>query len=327
MPISSGIEPESDVRALITGGGGFVGRWLTRALLERGDEVDVTGLHADTPPVSGDGRVPRWTTCDTRDSADVERMVEWSRPDVVFHLAGVSFQPDAERSPAAAYDVNTLGAVRLLTAIQRQRAAGVIDPTILIVGTGMQYGQHPADAMPLDETAEQRPPTAYAASKAAQEIAALQFALSAGLRVVCTRSFNHSGVGHDEAFLIPALVKRVRRLRETNGRVLHLGNDVVRDFLHIDDVVSAYLLLVERGVAGEVYNVASGTGVSARALAETVLLRSAVTADISTEPSLVRATDVPVLIGSPAKLQRDTSWAPRKTHDDIIDDLLNATTD
>jgi GDP-D-mannose dehydratase len=52
-----------------------------------------------------------------------------------------------------------------------------------------------------------------------------------------------------------------------------------------------------------------------------------VTADISTEPSLVRATDVPVLIGSPAKLQRDTGWAPRKTYDDIIDDLLNATTD
>jgi GDP-4-dehydro-6-deoxy-D-mannose reductase len=314
------------VRALITGGRGFVGRWLTRALLERGDDVDLADVSDSTGPKDRESAT-RWMAADMRRDDDVEAMVEWSRPDAVFHLAGVSFQPDADRSPTTAYDVNALAAVRLLAAIARRRAAGVLDPVVLVAGTAMQYGQHAAEEMPLVETATQRPPTVYAASKAAQEIAALQLAMSSGVRVVCTRSFNHSGRGQAEQFLIPSLVARVRRIQRGETRTLQLGNDVIRDFLHVDDAVSAYLHLVDRGRAGEVYNVCSGTGVSARHLAERVLLRTGVAADISTEPSLVRATDVPVLVGSPAKLERDTGWTPRKTHDDIIDDLLHATTD
>lgn len=309
------------MRALVTGGGGFVGRVLTRALVERGDEVDITGIGE---PVSG---VARWFMADARDAAAIDAVVEQSRPDVVFHLAGVSFPPDAEQSPAETYDINTLGAVRLLGAIDRRRNAGVIDPAVVVVGSGVQYGRHEPSEMPLPETAALHPATIYAASKAAQETAALQFALSSGMRVICTRSFNHSGVGNGPQFLLPSLVSRVRRMETGGPNVLALGNDVVRDFLHVDDVVVAYLLLAERGRAGEVYNVCSGVGVSVRELAERVLLRAGIAADISTEPSLVRASDAPVLIGSPAKLTRETGWSPRKTYDDIIDDLLNAETD
>jgi GDP-4-dehydro-6-deoxy-D-mannose reductase len=96
----------------------------------------------------------------------------------------------------------------------------------------------------------------------------------------------------------------------------------MRDYVHVDDVVDAYLSLAERGRPGESYNVASGRGVTARQLATDVLHRAGVRADISTDPALVRATDIPTLIGSPAKLARETGWAPRKTHLDIIDDLL-----
>ena len=106
-----------------------------------------------------------------------------------------------------------------------------------------------------------------------------------------------------------------------------IGNDVIRDYLHVSDVVAAYLALAERGTPGETYNVCSGIGVSVRQLATDVLLRAGMTPDISAEASLSRTTDIPVLIGSPAKLVRDTGWAPRKTHADIIDDLLNASTD
>jgi GDP-4-dehydro-6-deoxy-D-mannose reductase len=127
--------------------------------------------------------------------------------------------------------------------------------------------------------------------------------------------------------LLPSLVARALRVRGGSERRLTLGNDVVRDYLHVSDVVRAYLLLVERGVAGEVYNVSSGRGVSARQLAEDVLLRVGAPVDISTDPALVRAADVAVNIGSPAKLKHDTGWTPLKTHADIIDDLLNAAKD
>jgi GDP-4-dehydro-6-deoxy-D-mannose reductase len=319
------------MRALVTGGAGFVGQWLTRSLLERGDSVDLTGLGVGFAGPSvltpDERRATRWLPADMRSSDDVESVVERSAPDIAFHLAGVSFPPDAERSPTTTYDVNVLGAVRLLGAIQRRVAAGTLNTATLIVGTGMQYGSHAASAMPLRETAEQRPVTTYAASKTAQEFAALQFFRAAGLRVVCTRSFNHSGRGQAGEYLLPSLVARALRIQRGDEKGLSMGNDVVRDYLHVSDVVRAYLLLMERGVAGEVYNVSSGRGVSARQLAEDILLRVGAPVDISTDPALVRASDVAVNIGSPAKLKHDTGWTPLKTLADIIDDLLHAAKD
>jgi GDP-4-dehydro-6-deoxy-D-mannose reductase len=319
------------MRALVTGGGGFVGQWLTRALLERGDSVDVTGLgaaFAGPMVLTAEERgATRWIPADMRDAEQVASAIDRSAPDVVFHLAGVAFPPEAERSPTTTYDVNVLGAVRLLGAIHQRATAGVMSPVTLIVGSGMQYGQHAASAMPLRETAEQRPVTTYAASKAAQEVAALQFFRAFGARVICTRSFNHSGLGHGAEYLLPSLVARANRIRRGAEKRLALGNDAVRDYLHVTDVVSAYLLLAERGVAGEAYNVSSGHGVSARQLAEDVLLRVGAPVDISTDPALVRASDVPVNVGSPAKLKHDTGWTPVKTHADIIDDLLHAAKD
>ena len=181
--------------------------------------------------------------------------------------------------------------------------------------------------MPITESAEQRPASVYGASKAAQEVIALSRHRSTGVRVVCTRSFNHSGVGHGGEYLIPSLVSRARQMQREPDGVFTIGNDVTRDYLHVEDVAAAYIALSERGHPGQVYNVCSGVGVSVSDLARDILLRAGLRPDISTDPSLIRATDIPVLVGSPAKLMRDTGWTPRKTHADIIDDLLNAATD
>jgi GDP-4-dehydro-6-deoxy-D-mannose reductase len=319
------------VRVLLTGGAGFVGQWLARALLARGDAVDLSGLGTtfSGPPVltADERRSVRWVPADVRDADEMAAVVKQSRPELIFHLAGVSFPPDADHSPIAAYDINALGAVRLLTAVQRGKLAGEVDPTIVVVGSGMQYGLHEPSEMPLGEDAAQRPLTTYAASKTAQEVACLQLCRASGVRVVCTRSFNHSGRGHGAQYLLPSLVARARQAARSQRNALVLGNDVVRDYLHVSDVVDAYLRLASHGTVGQSYNVASGVGVSVRELAAAVLLHAGVDADISTDPSLVRSTDIPVLVGSPAKLMRETGWTPTKTHDDIIDDLLHAATD
>ncbi len=313
-------------RVLVTGGGGFVGQWLTKALLTAGDDVTLSGLGPElTGPAvleQRERRAVRWLAADMRDAEAVERAVERSRPDAIVHLAGVSFPPEAERAPVVTYDVNVLGAIRLFVAVAMGRKAETIDPVILIVGSGAQYGRHADSAMPLDETAAQLPVTVYAASKAAQEIAALQAQRNGGMKVICARSFNHSGAGQAAEYVLPSLVARALRIRAGVERTLRLGNDVVRDYLHVDDVVRAYLSLLERGTPGETYNVASGRGVGVRQLAADVLLRVGATADISTDAALQRSTDVPMLVGSHAKLTKDTGWTPRKTHLDIIDDLI-----
>jgi GDP-4-dehydro-6-deoxy-D-mannose reductase len=318
-------------RFLITGGGGFVGQWVARALLARGDEVLLAGLGAleQGPPIlaKDERKRVRWIPADMRDPADVDRMVEQSHAERIIHLAGVAFPPSAEKEPTAAYDINALGVVRLLASVEKRRKAGTADPTVLVVGSATQYGTHGSAEMPLTEDAVQRPAAVYAASKAAQETLALSHFRSTGTKVVCTRSFNHSGVGHGKEYLLPSLVEKARSVRHELTPTIGIGNDVVRDYLHVTDVAAAYIALAERGKAGEAYNVASGKGISVRDLATDVLLRAGLAPDISSDPALIRGVDIPVLVGSPAKLKRDTGWTPRKTHADIIDDLLNAATD
>jgi GDP-4-dehydro-6-deoxy-D-mannose reductase len=94
----------------------------------------------------------------------------------------------------------------------------------------------------------------------------------------------------------------------------------------VADVVEAYLALLEHGATGEAYNVCSGEGVSVRALATRVLHRLGRSAEIATDPAFSRPVDVPVQVGSNSKLRRATGWAPRRTRDDIIDDLIHAAT-
>jgi len=316
-------------RALVTGGQGFVAQWAIRALLGRGWRVAAAGVaHGTEAPVLSDAerREVDWLTMDVTDGEQIGRVIERAVPDVVLHLAAISHVPDAKRNPAYAYEVNAVGTVRLLSKVAERRREGGTDPLVLVVGSCEQYGRHAASEMPLSEAAEQRPLTLYAASKASQEVAAMQAFRGDGLRVICTRSFNHSGAGQAQSFVLPGLVSRALALPKRGGRLTIGNGDTVRDFLHVEDVVDAYLSLADRGTPGEVYNVCSGEGVSIRALAESVLQRIGVPADISSDPALTRPVDVPVQIGNNAKLRRATGWTPRRTREDIIDDLIHAAT-
>lgn len=309
-------------RVLITGGAGFVGQWLSRALLEQG--WTVYGGMVDGPPRPGvlsreQSEAIRWLSLDVSSDESIARAVEQSAPDRVVHLAGIAFAPEANASPVRAFEVNALGALRLLAALEGSAAR------VLVVGSAEQYGAQEASAYPVTEAATLRPLTPYAAAKASQELIALQVQRSSGREVICTRSFNHSGVGHGGQYLLPTLVRRVRELPRTGG-TLRIGNgDVVRDYLHVADVVDAYLVLMDGGGPGEVYNVCSGIGLSVREIAERVLNRAGVIADISSDTALLRPIDVPILVGDNSRL-RARGWTPRRSIDDIIDDLIHAAT-
>ena len=279
---------------------------------------------ADSPADGGWAASMSWHRVDLRDLAGVQAALDEVRPELVYHLAGVTFVPAAAADPGHAFDVNAGGAVRLVGAIAQRRGAGVLDPVVVLIGSGEQYGRHEG-GKPLPEGAEQRPLSVYGASKAAQEMAGLQAWRSAGVRVICTRSFNHTGPGQPGHMLVPALVRRALSLRHEQAPRMPIGNTTpVRDFLHVRDVVDAYLLLAGRGLPGEVYNVASGQGRSVGDLANLVLTRVGVAAPLEPNPDFIRPVDLPFLIGDPTKLRTATGWAPRSGLEHAIDELIDA---
>jgi GDP-4-dehydro-6-deoxy-D-mannose reductase len=329
------------VRGLVTGAGGFVGQWLCSELLRDGWDVHgatLTGAPAGGTLQEWQRDAVFWHDVDLRDNGDVADVLDESRPDAVFHLAGVASAAAADADPDAAWATNVHATAALIGEVVKRRAAGTLDPVVLVVGSGEQYGPHDASEMPLAEDAEQRPATVYARSKAAQEAEALKAWSETGTRIIATRSFNHSGPGQPTTFLLPALVARTQEAFAQRRGTIPIGNTTpVRDFLHVEDVARAYIYLVLRGVPGEVYNVCSGTGTSVGELTTKVI--AAVTdsyrfglndaepqLDVRavTDPSLVRDADVPVLVGDPGKLKRATTWEPKHTIDMLIDDLVYA---
>jgi GDP-4-dehydro-6-deoxy-D-mannose reductase len=269
-----------------------------------------------------------WRGMDLRTGAEERRsmraMLERYAPDAIFHLAGIAYLPAAGNDRDVALGVNVGAFSKVLDGLRPLREAGVLDPTLLVVGSGEQYGRHDPAEQPLSETAARRPLNFYAATKVAQEEIALAAHRAEGARVVATRSFNHSGRGQASSFLLPSLVARALRAR-VEGSDVAIGNtEVIRDFLHVEDVVTAYISLVARGVPGEVYNVCSGSGVRVGELASEVLAQAGVQAPLRVDSALQRAVDVPALVGDPAKLKAATGWTPRRSRSDIIAELLDA---
>jgi GDP-4-dehydro-6-deoxy-D-mannose reductase len=315
------------VRALVTGAAGFAGQWLCRELLHSGWDVwgaRLTDALPDGALDPGAAKSVRWWNGDLRAAGSAHAMIDAAKPDAIFHLAGIAHVPSANADPAGTLDVNVIAASRILGEVRTRRAEGTLDPVVVIVGSGEQYGRHDATELPLTESAAQNPMGIYAASKAAQEVLALEAHRSGGVRVIAVRPFNHSGPGQSPNFVIPALVRRALALRG-NAKPLVMGNtSTIRDFSHVQDVARAYIALAERGVAGEAYNIASGVGTDMATLARRILALAGADAKLQTDPALVRPADVPALVGSAAKIRAATGWTPRHSLDTILEELIRA---
>ena len=317
------------MKVLVTGADGFVGRWLIRRLLDDGREVYGAVRPADPPRDDGltaeeRARV-RWLPLEINDAESVRCCVDLPY-DAVVHLAAVASGAAALRDPGMAWQVNAAGTARIAHVLAEARRKDRADPVVLIVSTGEVYGR--GNSTPRRETDPTAPCSPYAASKLGGEEAALEAWRRAGLRVIVARAFAHTGPGQDAGFVVPAFAQRLRFAKRIGAPVVKVGNlEPVRDLLHVQDVVDAYVRLLAQGEAGEVYNVASGQGVSLEDLlfkmADLLSMRAIPEAD----PDLLRPADIPHLVGDAAKLRAATGWSPRHALDETLRDVLDAQAD
>lgn len=290
------------MRALVTGGRGFVGRWLCSHLEETGDEVVVTGHDLDV-----------------MDAGAVRTVVRHAAPDAVYHLAALTHVGESWEAPAETFRVNVLGTVHVLDAAR----ACSIPPRVLVVSSAEVYGAVALEELPVTEDAPLRPVTPYAGSKAAAEYAALQAYLGYGVPAVRVRAFNHAGPGQSPSFVVSALARRIVEAERVGARSVRVGNlEARRDITDVRDVVRAYRLVIERGEAGTVYNVCSGRAVVVGELARRLLRFSHADLELEPDPELVRPVEVPVLLGDPSRLRAVTGWTSEIPLDETLAAVL-----
>ena len=294
------------MKALVTGANGFVGHHLIEHLTDLGDKVEALDHHGPEP-------------VDVTDAESVRERVLSAAPDAVYHLAALSHVGQSWSAPLQVFQVNAVGTLNVLRACIDARVSRV-----LVVGSADEYGICNADVTTIDEDMPLQPITPYGASKVAAEVCAFQACLGEQLGAIRTRSFNHTGPGQSDQFVISSLAKRVVEAERTGTSEIRVGNlDAVRDFSDVRDVVRAYRLLVERADPGSAYNVCSGQGSRVGDLAAQLLAMSSRPLSLVVDPELVRPVEVPRLVGSNARLRAATGWEPKYTLEQTLTDVID----
>lgn len=301
------------MRALVSGMGGFAGSYLARALQLRDFEVTGFGMHP-APELEEQG-VFDYQLCDITDYDAVSRLVKSIRPHHVYHLAALAQPSLSLSSPRECYQVNSLGTVHLLESLREAQ----LNPRILIVSSAHVYEPR-VDRLKIREDGIVRPRLPYGVSKWISEQVGLQYFRDYGLSILIARPFNHSGPGQEPGYVIPDFARQIARLEKSPGSDIRVGDlRPIRDFLHVQDVVEAYIQLLERGTEGEIYNVSSGEGTSIREILTRLLSLTEVdcailAADLWSEPNH--------LVGDSGKLMRATGWHPCKLVSEMLQEVL-----
>jgi len=311
-------------KVLITGITGFVGSHLAEYILSLGG-TQVHGTRRWRSPMDNIAHITDKVAlhyCELLDSKSVYDTVASIRPDIIFHLAAQSFVPTSFDMPVNTLETNVCGTVNLLEAV---RHAG-IDPAIHICSSSEVYGQVKEDEVPITEAQPFRPASPYAVSKVGEDMIALQYFLSYGIKTVRTRMFTHTGPRRGEVFCASAFARQIARIEAgLQEPVLRVGNlESVRTFADVRDTVRAYWLLLEKCSPGEVYNIGGDRTMTVGEALNMLLSFSSRKADIKVvvDKALLRPSDVTLQIPDCTKFKEVTGWKPEipleKTFEDLV---------
>ena len=229
---------------LITGVSGFVGGHLLHRLQAEGYD-QIWGLTRQKM-----GPVPHFEGIkilqgDLRDQDRMKTLLQITKPDWIFHLAGQALVSASWKDPRETFALNADAQISLFEALRSLQ----LNPRILVVGSSEEYGLVKEDELPVTETNPLRPLSPYAVSKVAQDLLAYQYFRSYGLRTIRVRAFNHTGPGRPRHYAISNFAYQVAQIENGVATTeLCVGNlEVRRDYMDVRDMVRAYALAIQKG--------------------------------------------------------------------------------
>ena len=318
------------MKVLITGIAGFVGNHLIEYLtgIEEGDTLDITGADINLDNFHYKDRNDKnarvqTLEIDLRDRKAVDSLINDFRPDIIYHLAAQSSVSYSWKNPIETFEINVSGGVNILESLKKH-CPGC---KILVACTAEEYGeQENGNGEPITEDFKIYPTNPYAISKSALDFFSTTYQKINNLNIYVSRSFNHTGPGQSDRFVTSDFSRQIaeieKGLREPE---IFVGNiNVFRDFLDVRDVISAYKCILDRGKAGEVYNVCSGVKTKISGILD-ILLSYSSTKEIKivVDKNKLRPIDLKSIYGDNKKLKLDTGWKQNYNIKASLLDTLN----
>jgi GDP-4-dehydro-6-deoxy-D-mannose reductase len=309
-------------RVLVTGVTGFAGSHLVDYMLTRGD-CEIYGIQRWRSPTDNIDHFKDQIAileCDLRDAASTRDMIEKVRPEWIFHLAAQSFVPTSWTAPTESLSTNVLGQVNIFEAVRRIG----LECRIQLACSSEEYGMVYPNEIPIRETNPLRPLSPYAVSKVAQDLLGYQYWMSWKLDSVRTRGFNHEGPRRGAVFVASDFAKQIADVEKgRRSPVLLVGNlEARRDFTDVRDMVRAYWLALEKCEPGEVYNICQGKAWRIREVLDLLLSMTSANVEVKQDPTRLRPSDVPVLLGDCTKFVQATGWKPKIPFEQTLRDML-----
>lgn len=314
-----------DRDVLVTGISGFMGSHLAEKLLSMGAHVHgLLRRHAfpNYPNIEHlRGRI-NLIEGDLMDAASLFNALEKSGASVIFHLAAQSFVPLSFEAPAATYEANILGTANLLEAVRRSKGVEGMQ----FAGSSEEYGFVKPNEVPITESNPFRPLSPYAASKVAGDYICYTHHKCFGIPVVRTRAFNHTGPRHGLNYVVSVIARQVARGVKFGQQELVIGNpEPKRDFSDVRDILRGYMLAIEKGKPGEVYNLGSGKSISIGDLASLCVKLGGLEGQMSVvvDKKRYRPADVMLIECDYSKARKELGWEPQIPLEETLKDLIN----
>lgn len=299
-------------RMLITGAGGFVAKHFMDFLYATKQKIEVLGVDVlNSPKIERKSRTVRthFRKMNLLEREAVDKIVLEFKPDRVLHLASFSSVGYSWEKPVESFCNNTNIFLNLVESLRTHCPKA----QVLSVGSSEEYGEIKKNHR-LTESDPLNPSNPYGVARVSQEMLAAMYAKSFAMNIVLTRSFNHLGTGQRPDFVVPSFIRQFVLAKQKGNRMVDIraGNiHITRDFTNVKDVVRAYDLLLERGRAGEIYNVCSGHGVSLKEIISLLEDIVKIKASIIVDKSLVRPRDLARIVGDYTKIHSETGWKPK----------------
>ena len=311
-------------KILITGITGFAGSYLAEYLVSKG-EYDINGTYLlDSSLINVDKVKDKLNLVrmDLTSEKEVFYTVKKISPSIIFHLAALTSPADSYKNPSETLTNNISLQVNLFEAV---RKSNLLDAKILVVSSADIYGKVKKEDLPIDEDTQLMPTSPYSVSKIAQDFLGLAYFLSYNLKIIRVRPFNHIGPRQSPQFVVSSFAKQIAEIEKGKREpILRVGNlDTKRDFINVKDIARAYVLAIEKGKYGEVYNIGSGKSYKIFDILSMLIDMSSRKIKIEKDESLFRPSDNRELLCDTRKFQKLTSWKPKISIEETLKDTLD----